>query len=64
MTYPGDRRSGQDRRKINRGPPSGVLERRIVKDRRQIFVDEVELTDTDWESLFHLSGRDAAPSGA
>lgn len=64
MTYTGDRRSGQDRRKANLGPPAGVEERRRIKDRRHIFVDEVNLTDTDWESLFHVSRANSTPFGS
>lgn len=55
MAYTGDRRSGKDRRQRNDGPPAGVEERRQIKDRRQTFVDEVDLTDTDWESLFNVA---------
>lgn len=58
-----NRRSGADRRQENIGPPSGVAERRRLLDRRQIVVEEVELTETDWETLFHVSRAEVGPFG-
>lgn len=64
MTYPNERRSGRDRRQVSLGPPAGVEERRWLGDRRHTFVDEVQLTDTDWESLFHVPRASITPSGS
>lgn len=63
MAYPINRRSGQDRRQTNLGPPAGFTERRRQRDRRQIVVEEVQLTDTDWEALFHVSRVQFKPFG-
>lgn len=64
MAYLGDKRSGGDRRRTNLGPPSGVGERRRSRERRHFFVDEVLLSDDDWEVLFHISRMSAAPAAS
>lgn len=55
MAYLGDKRSRGDRRRTSLGPPSGVGKRRRRKDRRHIVVHEIDLSEKDWETLFHMS---------
>lgn len=45
-----ERRSGQDRRKRDQPPPSGVERRRSIEARKP-EVKEVELSETDWSRL-------------
>jgi hypothetical protein len=45
-----DRRSGVDRRQVDKEPPSGRERRRQVEARRPEVV-ELELTDSDWATL-------------
>jgi len=45
-----DRRSGQDRRKRDQPPPAGVERRRSIEARKP-EVEEVDLTDTEWDRL-------------
>lgn len=49
-----DRRSGADRRKVDKGPPAGVRERRVQMEPRQPDVQEVEISPSDWASLTDL----------
>lgn len=54
-----DRRSGQDRRRQNDGPPQG-RERRTGLEPRQPDVAEVELSPSQWARLF--GGGDTVPA--
>lgn len=51
MDDPAERRKSTDRRKVNVGPPKGMKERRI-EERRNTRVQEVMLSDFEWESMF------------
>lgn len=48
----GDRRKGVDRRKRNVGAPQGFTERRSGKERRATSVEELTLSDAQWETYF------------
>lgn len=45
-----DRRSGVDRRKLDKGPPGKVERRRNVESRKP-DVSEVEMTNSEWGDL-------------
>jgi hypothetical protein len=45
-----DRRSGQDRRKVDKGPPSG-RERRVHLEPRRPEVSELDLSNSEWAAL-------------
>jgi hypothetical protein len=45
-----DRRSGQDRRRVEQGPPGSRDRRRLVEPRRP-EVAEIELSPGEWEAL-------------
>ena len=45
-----ERRSGQDRRRLEKGPPGTHDRRRLVEPRRP-EVEEIELTLAEWEAL-------------
>lgn len=49
-----DRRTGADRRKVDKGPPKGMRERRVSVEPRQPEVQEVEISPSDWASLTDL----------
>lgn len=49
-----DRRSGADRRKVDKGPPPGVRDRRVHMEPRKPDVQEVEISPSDWASLTNL----------
>lgn len=49
-----DRRSGSDRRKVDKGPPKGLRERRVSVEPRKPEVQEVEISPSDWASLTDL----------
>lgn len=51
----GDRRSGVDRRKVDKGPPGG-RERRVGIEPRRPEVVEREVSPSEWDSL-----RDTLP---
>lgn len=51
MDDPAERRRSGDRRKVNVGPPKGMKERR-VEERRNTRVQEVMLSDFEWEAMF------------
>jgi hypothetical protein len=53
---PVERRSGGDRRKIDKGPPRG-RERRVQMEPRKPEVAEVEVTPSEWAAL-----HDAVPA--
>lgn len=50
-TDPSDRRKTRERRRADIGPPSGLMERRVM-ERRSTSVREVELTAGEWEAYF------------
>ncbi len=52
-----DRRSGRDRRQIDKGPP-GRAERRRVAEPRKPEVAELDMTESEWAALAQAS---AAP---
>lgn len=60
MSNHDDRRNGADRRVRDAGPPPGVPERRLRGERRHLSVEEIELSERDWERLFHLPLQTAA----
>jgi hypothetical protein len=49
-----DRRSGNDRRKADKGPPAGMRDRRVHLEPRKPEVQEVEISPSDWASLTDL----------
>ena len=49
-----DRRTGADRRKVDKGPPAGVRDRRVHIEPRKPDVQEVEISPSDWASLTSL----------
>lgn len=64
MPYPNDRRSGRDRRNQDVGPPPGMAERRRHGERRNLLVEEIQLSERDWELLFHRPPEGDARLGA
>ena len=48
----GERRKRDDRRKQDIGPPTFFLNRRQSRERRVMFVREMELSDIQWERYF------------
>ena len=48
---PRERRTGRDRRQVDRGPPPGVRERRVSVEPRKPEVLERELTPSEWATL-------------
>jgi len=46
----GDRRSGRDRRRADRGPP-GKIERRRSVEQRAPDVVEREMSNSEWDAL-------------
>ncbi|HET9823566.1 MAG TPA: hypothetical protein VFQ16_17245 [Burkholderiaceae bacterium] len=55
---PRERRTGRDRRQIDKGPPPGVRERRVSVEPRKPEVLERELTPSEWASLTGLPPAD------
>lgn len=47
-----DRRSGVDRRQVDVGPRFGERERRRRPDPRKPEVEEIALSDAEWERAF------------
>lgn len=47
---PYERRSGTDRRKVDRGPPDG-RERRVTLEPRKPIVMEIEMSASEWARL-------------
>ena len=45
-----DRRSGRDRRQVDKGPPSG-RERRVGMEPRKPEVQELDFTPSEWTAL-------------
>jgi hypothetical protein len=45
-----ERRSGADRRRVDKGPPSGGERRRLVEPRRP-EVEELEMSLSEWAQL-------------
>ncbi len=45
-----DRRTGQDRRKVDRGSPTG-RERRVGMEPRKPEISEIEITPSEWAAL-------------
>jgi hypothetical protein len=45
-----DRRSGADRRRVDKGPPGGRERRRLVEPRRP-EVAELDMSESEWASL-------------
>jgi len=59
----GDRRKCADRRKHNVGAPQGFTERRLGKERRATSVEELTLSDVQWETYFsQVQPSPVAPS--
>lgn len=55
-----DRRSGADRRRVDKGPP-GRVDRRRVAEPRKPEVAELNLTDSEWGALTEQAFTPAAP---
>jgi hypothetical protein len=45
-----ERRSGADRRRVDKGPPGGRERRRLVEPRRP-EVEELEMSESEWAQL-------------
>jgi hypothetical protein len=45
-----ERRSGQDRRRVDKGPPGGHERRRSVEPRRP-EVEEIDMSPSEWDAL-------------
>jgi hypothetical protein len=45
-----DRRSGVDRRKVDKGPPNGIDRRKSIEPRKP-EVQEVQISPSDWARL-------------
>ncbi len=45
-----ERRSGADRRRVDKGPPGGRERRRLVEPRRP-QVEELEMSESEWAQL-------------
>jgi hypothetical protein len=58
MPRSGERRSGQDRRRLEGTPPTGRERRRAIEPRKP-EVAELEMTPSQWDALL-----DAAPRAA
>jgi hypothetical protein len=58
---PIERRSGVDRRKVDKGPPGG-RERRLGMEPRKPEVVEIEMSSSEWAALSELPD-DTPPSG-
>lgn len=52
-----ERRSRQDRRRRDIGPPAGTPERRVIAERRLPQVHERIISDDEWRSYFGRAGR-------
>lgn len=50
-TVGSDRRSGEDRRKADIGPPAGKPERRRSVEARKPEVVELDMTNSEWTAL-------------
>ena len=50
---PVERRSGRDRRQVDKGPPTG-RERRLGMEPRKPEVVEIEMTNSEWAALSEL----------
>ena len=55
-----DRRSGADRRRVDKGPPGRVDRRRVVEPRKP-EVAELNLTDSEWGALTEQAFTAPAP---
>lgn len=55
-----DRRSGVDRRRVDKGPPGRVERRRVVEPRKP-EVAELNLTDSEWGALSEQAFPAPAP---
>jgi hypothetical protein len=58
-----ERRSGQDRRRVEQGPP-GLRDRRRQVEPRRPDVAEIELSADEWEALHQALVPPAAPAPA
>lgn len=56
-----ERRSGQDRRRLEEGPPGSHDRRRLVEPRRP-DVEEIEMSPSEWDALNQGLGA-PAPNG-
>jgi hypothetical protein len=56
-----DRRTGVDRRKVDKGPPAGMRDRRVHIEPRKPDVQEVEISPSDWANLTGLPPPPAKP---
>jgi hypothetical protein len=56
-----ERRSGNDRRQQDIGPP-GKIDRRKTVEARKPEIIEVELSETEWALLFGSAERATGPS--
>lgn len=57
---PIERRSGRDRRQVDKGPPNG-RERRLGMEPRKPEVVELEMTTSEWAALSELPSEPPAP---
>lgn len=58
-----DRRSLQDRRRRDAGPPFGCAERRVIAERRLPKLEEHAMSDDEWRVYFgSVRSRKAVPS--
>jgi hypothetical protein len=55
-----ERRSGQDRRRVDKGPP-GLRDRRRSVEPRRPDVAEIELSAAEWQALHEAIVPPAAP---
>jgi len=55
-----ERRSGRDRRQVDKGPP-GRVERRRVAEPRKPEVSELEVTESEWGALAEQAFRKPDP---
>jgi len=58
-----ERRSGQDRRRVEQGPP-GLRDRRRLVEPRRPDVAEIELSAAEWEALHQAIAPTPAPAPA
>lgn len=57
-----ERRKRNDRRLRNAGPPRGMSERRVQRERRMTSVREIELDEVQWENYFAQTLPSARPT--
>lgn len=55
-----ERRSGRDRRQVDKGPPGG-RERRVSVEPRKPEVVEREVSPSEWDALLDVTKKDPGP---